>query len=126
MFPTNNKPRDEASTKFEVDKWIPFLTQTNALENSGSSKDLFGIVLVANWPPKDSFTQPYEKLMLHVRNCFDPQDHTVDNLSGVPAVYIYPPGTLHITLATFTPFLVPIQNRVPRRKNYMLELAQKL
>lgn len=102
MFPTN-KPRDKASTKFEVDKWIPLLTQTNVVDKNPSN-DLFGIVLVANWPPRDSFVEPYEKLIHNIQDCFDPQDHMVDNDDGVPAVYIYPPRTLHITIATFTPF----------------------
>mmetsp|Transcript_13066 Transcript_13066/g.24546 ORF Transcript_13066/g.24546 Transcript_13066/m.24546 type:complete len:268 (-) Transcript_13066:209-1012(-) len=121
MFPMN-KPRDTASTKFEVDKWIPFLTQQTNRENS----NLFGIVLVANWPPKDSFIEPYEKLMLHIRNCFDPQDHIVDDTSGVPSVYIYPSNTIHITIATFTPFFNTNPEPCAKKKELYAQICTEI
>ena len=92
LNPMTNKTRDNPSTTFAVDPYIQLLTQQNG--------DQFGIVLVANWPPSQSTTQPYKIFLEKVHSCFEPED-----LRGnPPAAYFYPPEHLHITIATFTPF----------------------
>ncbi len=93
-----SNPRDKPSVNFEQDPYIPML-----LEKRG---DNYGIVLVANWPPDKSFTTPYEQFVTNVRTCFRPEDLEFGNKndSKIPAVYLYPPECLHITIATFTPF----------------------
>jgi hypothetical protein len=92
-----NKTRDRPSTAFEVDPFLPLLSQ---------SGDQFGIVLVANWPPNRSIIDPYSVFLEKCQACFEPED-----LKGTthqpPAAYFYPPGHLHITIATFTPFTAP-------------------
>ena len=95
-----NQPRDGSSTVFEADKWIPLITPETKLISEGN---LFGIVLVGNWPPKLSTTRHYEKLITQVKECFDPEDYESES-GQPPAVYLYPARTLHITIATFTPF----------------------
>ncbi len=94
-----SNPRDKPSVNFEQDPYIPLL-----LEKRG---DEYGIVLVANWPPDKSFTSPYEQFVTLVRTCFRAEDLEFGNEEDTmspPAVYLYPPECLHITIATFTPF----------------------
>lgn len=104
-----NTPRDGASTTFEKDTWLELLSS----EEEGK---LFGVVLVANWPPEVSITGPYESILPSLRQCFDDVDYAVTDDENLPAVYIYPPETLHITLATFTTFNT--SDEVANREQY--------
>ena len=61
---SNNQPRDAPSTSFVVDPYL-----TNIYTN-----DQFGVVLVAAWPPNQSFLEPYELFINQVKQCFDSSD----------------------------------------------------
>jgi hypothetical protein len=56
-----------------------------------------GFVLVAGWPPQTEINGPYSTFIDSVKECFDPVDLDSDR----PAVYLYPPQFLHVTIATF-------------------------
>jgi hypothetical protein len=60
-----------------------------------------GVVLVAGWPPQKEINAPYSTFIDSVKECFDPVDLDSDR----PAVYLYPPQFLHVTIATFIPNL---------------------
>lgn len=105
------QPRDRPSTSFVVDPYLQNIY----------NQEQFGIVLIAAWPPNQSFLQPYENFVTHVKQCFYPIDLTAvksndeqefhdpncTSSDKLPNVYLYPPQHLHITLATFHPFNVP-------------------
>lgn len=114
MKSTQNRPRDEFSkAAFEADAWVRFLPDEENNHKLRSEADLFGIVLVANWPPNECITQPYcDKFLPKVKEYFDDEDFEPRGEHRIPAVYLYPPYTLHITIATFTPFTAPeLDNR---------------
>jgi hypothetical protein len=107
----SNKPRDESPTAaFEADEWMRLLPRQEQNLEQQQEGDLFGIVLVANWPPNDSITQPYTQFLPKVKTYFDAEDYKLKGPHNTPAVYLYPPHTLHITIATFTTFNAPEPN----------------
>ena len=89
--------------------------------------DYFGLVLVSGWRfDQGLMERPYGRLLENIQQCFDPQDlvategqripssaspssssddHHANDFCDVqkhrPAVYLYPPEHLHITVATF-------------------------
>ena len=119
MMSTINKPTDGASTTFVADKWLKLLVDE---EHPGK---LHGIVLVANWPPKKTFTAPYEKFLPIARTCFDAEDCEANEETGIPAAYFYPPETLHITIATFIPFHEPMASKKEECTLACIEIMNK-
>jgi|AntRauTorckE5430_2_1112549.scaffolds.fasta_scaffold19398_1 hypothetical protein len=105
-----NTPTGGSSISFEADKWLKLV-----LPDAEQPGKLHGIVLIANWPSKEAFTAPYENFLPRLKSCFDAQDLEVIDEDEIPAAYFYPPGTLHITIATFIPFHEPM---VPNKEEY--------
>lgn len=104
----SNITRSEPSNKaFEADEWIGLLSQQEQESNGSEQGHLFGVVVVANWPPKESIMRPYSELLPKIKTYFDPEDYAPLCQHKPPAVYFYPPQTLHITIATFCPFTAP-------------------
>ena len=99
---TSTKARDKPSTTFEADQWLNLL-----IDEQDKPGKLFGVVLVANWPPRQSFTEPYEKILPKLKLCFDAQDYEIND-KDLPAAYFYPKDTLHITIASFIPHHAPV------------------
>lgn len=108
-----NKPRDENSNgAFEEDKWIHHLLNNNNNSSEKEGEICFGIVLVANWPNKNLSTPYRDKFLPKIKTYFEPEDFDCDNNNNdnsvrIPAVYLYPPSTLHVTICTFHPFTAP-------------------
>ena len=109
---STHQPRDAPATSFEVEPHLQNIY----------NQEQFGIVLVAAWPPNESFLKPYKEFINEVKGCFDPSDLEVPSENdkegtssgGVrqqqPNVYLYPPHHMHITVATFHPFNKPFNN----------------
>ena len=111
-----NKPVDEPSTTFESDPWIPLLFQPG---------NQFGIILVANWPPKESIMKPYDDIFLpKVKTCFKQEDFELDS-KQIPAVYLYPSQHLHLTIATFTPFHESVPNNTEEYAEVCTKIMEK-
>mmetsp|Transcript_25459 Transcript_25459/g.31367 ORF Transcript_25459/g.31367 Transcript_25459/m.31367 type:complete len:293 (-) Transcript_25459:107-985(-) len=99
----NNCPRDKPATTFIPDPYLQTLY----------TQEQFGVVLVAAWPPSQSFIEKYEKFVSRVKQCFGPIDIHLEQLNtpadnddvpiSIPNAYIYPPQYMHITVATFHP-----------------------
>ena len=86
----------------------PRLVKLIPKNNTSGSSNEFGLVLVAGWetPPND-LKECYESTLNKISNCFDKND--IQNSSShhtdlyLPAVYLYPHQSLHVTIATLYP-----------------------
>lgn len=93
VFTMSGRCKDGPATCFQADPIV------QAIFNK--DQDYVGLVLVAGWPPQTEINAPYSTFIESVKECFDPVDLDGDR----PAVYLYPPQFLHVTIAT----LLPIQ-----------------
>jgi len=91
---SSQRPVDGPATSFVPDPFVPDMVTL--------STDYHGIVVVTMWPPSATLIDAYtNQLLPEVRKCFDDHD-----LVGTEApVYLYPPESLHVTVASFTPIV---------------------
>jgi hypothetical protein len=89
------QPRDGPATMFETDPLVARLVKTDINANDDST---FGLVVVAAWPPSSTLQDSYKLFRAAALQCFE----ATDTQEGeAPAVYLYPPAALHVTLASF-------------------------
>ena len=125
-----NEPQSESATAaFQVDESVRLLPQicphdsghSHVGQHSEDEGGLFGVVLVANWPPKESLMKPYKEFVVQIKEqeWFEKidleQQKGSEEKNCIPAVYFYPPQALHITIATFKAFNAP---EVKHRDDY--------
>lgn len=114
---------------FELPPYVDYNNETHQNEDETLGSQ-FGLVFVAGWPPPSTIISttdinmninesksednaeskneidfdyirkyPYQKFQNHIKECFNEGD--CDSESQIPpAVYLYPPECLHITIAT--------------------------
>lgn len=119
-----NKPRAESDTAvFQPDEWLHLLPQKN--EHHAEEGELFGLVLVAHWPPNNSIIRPYIEFLQQMKGWFNQEDYMLRGEHNIPAVYLYPPSALHITIATFARFDAPSPGNRAEYANACKNIAEK-
>jgi len=107
----SNKPNDGPATTFEPD---PFIEELLLCQETHTSPT-FSMVLVAGWPPDESFQGPYNAFIEKVKGCFDPSDIAGTTEEQIPSTYLYPFPCLHITVATLHSHLLRTTYEETRR-----------
>lgn len=120
----SRKPRDGPALSFYADPYVEKIVKRSSSPHTTTTVGPeFGLVFVAGWPPNlQDLGGPYSSFLDSVRLCFDKEDiepfegesPSSSSSSNAPAVYLYPPEHLHVTVASLHGFAIGENDRSRR------------